>query len=75
MPIFPITALFDGSVLLECRVDIAGHVTNARVLVSGAIFDRPALDAVRRWSFRPARVRGVPSEAYAYISFGFRRPI
>jgi TonB family protein len=74
-PIFPITAVFDGAVLLECRISTAGHVSGVRVLHSGAVFDSPALDAVRKWTFRPARIRGVPSEAFAYVSFGFRQPI
>jgi TonB family protein len=74
-PIFPITAVFDGAVLLECRISTAGHVSSVRILHSGAVFDSPALDAVRKWTFRPARIRGVPSEAFVYISFGFRQPI
>ena len=74
-PIFPITAVFDGGVLLECRVNAAGHVSTARVLHSGAVFDSPALDAVRKWTFRPARIRGAPSEAFVYVSYGFRQPV
>jgi TonB family protein len=74
-PTFPITAAFDGAVLLECRISTAGHVSSVRVLHSGAVFDSPALDAVRKWTFRPARIRGVPSETLVYVSFGFRQPI
>lgn len=74
-PIFPITAAFDGAVLLECRISTAGHVSNVRVLRSGAVFDSPALDAVRKWTFRPAHIRGVASEAFVYVAFGFRQPV
>jgi TonB family protein len=74
-PIFPITAAFDGAVLLECRISTTGHVSSVRVLHSGAVFDSPAIDAVRKWTFRPARIRGVPSEAFMYVAFGFRQPV
>jgi TonB family protein len=75
MPIFPITAVFDGAVLLECRISTAGHVGSVRILHSDAVFDSPALEAIRKWSFRPARIHGVLSEAFVYVSFGFRQPI
>jgi TonB family protein len=74
-PIFPITAVSDGAVLLECRISTAGHLSSVRVLHSGAVFDSAALDAVRKWTFRPGRIRGAPSEAFVYVSFGFRQPI
>jgi TonB family protein len=55
MPIFPIRAVSDGAVLLECRISTSGHVSSIRGLHSGAVFDHPALDAVRKWTFRPAQ--------------------
>ena len=75
MPIFPVTGVFDGAVLLECRISTDGHVSGVRVLHSGAVFDNPALDAVRKWTFTPAHIRGVPSEAFVYVFFGFRQPL
>jgi TonB family protein len=74
-PGFPPLARDSGVVLVETRVDAAGGVANVRVIRSASPFDEPALDAARRWTFRPARVRGTLVESLAYIAFGFRQPI
>lgn len=75
MPIYPVDAIFDGTVLVEVQIGTDGRVLGTKVLQSGAVFDRPALDAVKQWVFRPARVRPVPADSFAYVSFGFRQPI
>jgi TonB family protein len=65
--------LVPGMVLIEVRVDAGGGVADARVIRSARPFDEPALDAARRWTFRPARVRGTPMATLAYIAFAFRQ--
>lgn len=75
MPFYPVAALFDGTVLVEVQVGADGRVLGTKVLQSGAVFDGPALDALKKWVFRPARVRSVPAPSFAYVSFGFRQPI
>lgn len=57
-PRYPTDALragTSGSVLVEYTVGTDGTVTAARVVRSNPsrIFDRPAVDAVRRWRFQP----------------------
>lgn len=48
----------EGSVTVAFLVDAEGRVTNQRVeKSSNPAFDKPALDAVRKWTFEPA-VRG-----------------
>ncbi|WP_157722907.1 energy transducer TonB, partial [Stenotrophomonas pictorum] len=44
-----------GEVLVEISVGTDGSVTDARVLRSNPprVFDREALNAVRRWKFEP----------------------
>ena len=74
-PPYPPLARDTGVVLVEVRVDPGGRVTDARVVRPAPPFDEPALDAARRWTFRPARVRGTPVAALAYVVFGFRQPI
>jgi TonB family protein len=74
-PLYPPRALYDGVVLLEVRVGTDGRVSDSKVILSAPPFDGPALDAARRWMFRPALVHGVPAETFAYITFGFRQPI
>jgi protein TonB len=46
----------EGEVVLEVVVDRRGRVARqVRVLDSAPLFDDAAIDAVRRWRFRPAR--------------------
>jgi TonB family protein len=74
-PGFPPRALSDGVVLLEVGVGTDGRVTDATVLRSDGGFDQAALDAVRLWTFQPARVDGQVEETYAYVVMAFRQPI
>jgi len=74
-PPFPPRALAAGIVLIEASVDTAGNVANARVIASSPAFDQAALDAARRWRFRPARIKGRAMPTYAYLVFGFPQPV
>jgi TonB family protein len=74
-PVYPPLARDSGSVLVEVRVGRAGNVIDATAVRSSPSFDAPALDAARRWTFRPARMHGAPIEAFAYIVFAFRQPV
>ena len=58
-PVYPTTAVRrrqEGWVMVEFTVTSAGAVANARVVDSDPprTFDRAALDAVQKWTFRPA---------------------
>jgi TonB family protein len=74
-PAFPPAAFAAGAVLVEAEVDVDGSVAEACVLVPSPPFDEPALDAARRFRFRPSRIEGQPARAYAYLIFGFPLPI
>ena len=52
----------EGVVLLIIRVSAAGSVTGVEVVESSGfrLLDRAALDAVRKWRFRPATENGFP---------------
>lgn len=75
MPAYPPLARDSGAVLVEVHVDRAGRVDRAAIVRSGGVFDVPALEAARRWTFRPARVKGALVGAYVYLVFGFRQPV
>ncbi|HEV8319271.1 MAG TPA: energy transducer TonB [Vicinamibacterales bacterium] len=75
MPRYPPLARDSGIVLVEARVDAGGGVADVKVIRSARPFDEPALDAARRWTFRPARVRGTAVPTLAYIAFAFRQPV
>jgi len=74
-PPYPPQAMSPGVVLVEVSIDGAGAVKDAKVIGSAPPFDQPALDAARKWRFRPARVKGHATATYAYLVFGFPQPI
>lgn len=63
----------EGEVLLRVLVGVDGRTTQVRLHRSSghARLDRSALNAVQRWRFRPARVDGVPREAWIVIPVNF----
>jgi TonB family protein len=74
-PVYPPVATGEGVVLIEVLVGVDGRGRQPRVATGSGGFDQSALDAAARWSFRPARFNGRAVEAYAYLLFGFRRPV
>lgn len=74
-PPYPPRALSDQVVLVEVEIGEDGNVAGSRVVRSAAGFDSVALEAARKWSFRPARPGGNPRRAFAYLLFGFRQPV
>jgi len=50
-----------GMVMVKCTIDEQGNVTEPEVLKSSnAAFDKPAVDAVKKWRFKPAKQDGTP---------------
>jgi len=61
-PLYPRLALqarMNGTVVLQCVIDKAGHIRDVRVVTStfGA-FEQPAIDAVQQWLFAPGTLNG-----------------
>lgn len=79
-PVFPPAAQagrFSGAVTVEILIDVTGRVARARVVNSthpNVGFEEAALDAVRKWLFRPAELNGdpVPFEAEFELTFDRR---
>jgi periplasmic protein TonB len=66
-------ARLQGSVLIAVDVDEGGQVTNVRVLRAlGLGLDEQAMEAVRKWRFRPARKDGRAIAYPAAIEVRFR---
>ena len=64
-----------GVVILEAVITATGEVDDVRVLKSeGAVLDRAASDAVRRWRYRPATLNGRAVSVYLTVTvrFGLR---
>jgi TonB family protein len=74
-PRFPPLAVADAVVIVEVAVSATGRVRHATVVASTPGFDQAAVAAASSWSFRPASRGGRNVETYAYLVFGFRRPV
>ena len=75
-PPYPPEAYFDqlsGTVLLRVRVNADGGVGDVQVKQSSghSILDESALTAVREWTFRPARDKGVEVAQWVEIPITF----
>ena len=64
-PVYPQRALVErisGQVTVQYVVDKSGHTRDLQVITAApaGVFDRAALDAIRRWRYAPPRFRGEP---------------
>jgi TonB family protein len=73
--VYPPLAVADAVAIVEVLVDSNGRVSAPRLVNDAPGFDAAALSAARAWSFQPAQRNGLPVSAYAYLVFGFRRPV
>lgn len=78
-PEYPDRALnnrVSGSVTVQYVVDKKGYTTDVQVIDSTppGVFDRAAMDAIRRWRYRPARYNGAPIEVPVRTRIRFELP-
>lgn len=75
-PVYPYSmreAGLEGQVVIAFTVDTEGAVRDAYVLRSNnPWFERPALDAVMKWRFKPARMDGRPVNARMQVPLVFQ---
>jgi len=61
-----------GVAMVEALVGVDGRIHEARVSRSDSpLFEEPALEAVRQWTFRPARINGKARAVWIAIPFRF----
>jgi TonB family protein len=66
-------AKYSGSVVLAVVIDSSGQVTNVKVIKSlGLGLDEKAMEAVRRWRFRPGTKDGQPMVVQTQVEVDFR---
>lgn len=80
MPQVPLRAVqqgIGGSVTVHFVIDVTGKPRDARVVVATVhgVFDRAALEAVKRWRYEPAMVEGRPAEVEVTTTIRFAPPI
>jgi protein TonB len=76
-PAYPVPALRErqqGTVVVLAQVDVAGQVSDARVVHRSGSFmlDRAAMNEVRRWKFEPALHNGQPVVASVEVPVSYR---
>jgi len=55
-----VLARVEGLVVLECTIDVTGHVSDVRVLRGVSALDEAAVAAVKQWTYAPTLLDGVP---------------
>jgi len=76
-PVYPYEARqqgWEGAVIVEAEVLPSGRCGQARVLTSSGyrVLDESALQAIRRWQFKPATRGAVPVSVWVEIPVTFR---
>ena len=62
----------NGFVVLECIIDQSGQIRDAKVVSSSsAMFEQPALDAVKQWQFAPGTFNGRPVDVLFDLTVSF----
>jgi TonB family protein len=73
-PMYPPTAKnarISGIIKIEIVVDEQGSVAEVKAAEGPEILRRAALDAVKRWKFKPAVKDGQPVRMVGYVNFNF----
>jgi len=73
-PVYPAIATaarIEGLVILEATIDEAGQVVDLKVLRSVPMLEAAAIDAVKQWRYRPARLNGMPIPVIVTVTVRF----
>ncbi len=64
----------EGAVQLMATVSAAGNITAVKVLSGDPLLTKAAVDAVKRWKYKPYRLNGEPVEIQTQITVKFELP-
>jgi len=73
-PVYPLLARkahVRGLVILECRIDASGRVTDARILRGIPMLNEAVIEAVRQWVYMPTLLDGQPVPVVMTITYTF----
>ena len=65
-------ARVEGIVILEAIINKEGTVESVTVLRSIPLLDNAAIEAVKRWKFKPAKINGNPVKCYFTLTVRFK---
>lgn len=74
-PVYPELAKksgISGTVLLQLRVGVSGKIENVRIVKGSPVLVQAALEAVQRWRYKPAQVKGTPVESQVWTTIIFK---
>ena len=64
-------ARITGEVVLECLIDVAGRVTNVRVVSGNPLLTPAAVSAVSEWLYSPTELNGLPVPVLLTVTIRF----
>lgn len=73
-PQIALTMRIEGSVELLATISKTGDITSVKVLSGDPQFTTAAMDAVKRWKYRPYMLNGAPVEIQTQVTINFKLP-
>jgi TonB family protein len=73
-PEYPVYSTAWGSVIVQLTVDGSGDVTDVKFPHKMSGFDTLVRQAVKKWRFQPASIKGTRVTAHVVIAFVFQAP-
>jgi general secretion pathway protein A len=73
-PIYPATERslgVEGVVVIDALVDATGKVKQMKLISGPTAFVQPAMDALRKWKYEPARLNDQPIDVHANVRVNF----
>ena len=61
----------EGDVLLQATIDTKGNLTNLKAVQGDPILVKAAIDAVKKWRYRPYILKGEPVDVDTVIKIQF----
>jgi TonB family protein len=74
-PVYPVMAMGSGTVVLGVSVDAAGEIQDVKVIKDSEGFRSSALEAIKKWKFKPATLEGKPVPSVVPVAFSFSWPV
>jgi len=74
-PAYPVLAKnqhVSGNVLIDALIDANGRVTTMKVVSGPTLLQQAAMDALKQWKYRPAKLDGNPVPMHLTVTIQFR---